>query len=81
MLVLLAIADFRFRQIEPNRRSYIRRAFDLCVAAGLLGESVDHAEPEPRALAHFLGRKKRFETRGNLDSSIPVPVLDIDKMT
>ena len=34
---------------------------DLHRAAGLLGESVDHAEAEAGALAHLLGGEERLE--------------------
>ncbi len=51
----------RLRQIELEGRAKTLLAVKLDVAAGLLDEAVDHAQPEPGSLAHTLGRKERIE--------------------
>ena len=47
------------------------------MAAGLLDKTVDHAEPEPRALADLLGREERLEDAlGDLRRDSGAGVLD-----
>ena len=45
------------------------------MTTGLLGEAVDHRQPEAGALTHFLGREEGLERRGSaLRRLIPQPV-------
>ena len=51
------------RQEKAYRRVLARLALDGRVAAGLLGEAVNHREPEAQALADILGGKKGSKVR------------------
>src|SRR3546814_2298314 len=53
----------RARKIQPDRRPMPELAVDFQVPARLLGEAVDHAEPEPTPFSGFLGDRK--STRPN----------------
>ena len=51
----------RSRQIELDHRAAAFLAVDFDGAAGLLGETVDHAQPEAGAAADSLGGEERLE--------------------
>ena len=49
------------RQVQPEGRALALGAVDPDMAARLLGEAVDHRQPEAGALADRLGREERLE--------------------
>ena len=57
-------------------------AVDLDMPAGLLGEAVDHAEPEAAALAVLLGREERLEDAlQDQSGGMPMPVSETASIT
>ena len=68
------LETFRARQVDPHGRALAGLAVDLDVAAGLLDEAVDHAEPEAGALALGLGGEERLEDVVDDLGGMPQPV-------
>ena len=53
------------RQIDMNRRALAQHAFDPDIAARLARKAVNHAKPQPAALAKILGGEKRLKCVGD----------------
>src|SRR3546814_19731628 len=51
----------RARKVQPDRRPMPELAVDFQMSARLLGEAVDHAEPEPTPFSGFLGGEEGLE--------------------